>query len=147
MYSTNLLHYNFCMHGLAARTMQSLFGWSMMLICVFDCSSAWNRCSFTAVSDNSFAPAPVKMQLSQGCLNFWCREYKQDFEEQQKPHLLSRMYPPFAPIAAISFPFFWAPSFGEFGSASWRKWAVQFKQCQIQTRCCVWHALDLTRGV
>ncbi|KAL3160378.1 hypothetical protein ABBQ32_010705 [Trebouxia sp. C0010 RCD-2024] len=72
--------------------------------------------------------------------------YKQDFEQRQNPEVESQLYPPFASIAAISFPFFWAPSFGEFGSPAWRRWAVKFKQCHIPTRCCVWHALDLTRG-
>ena len=75
-----------------------------------------------------------------------CREYKQGFEQRQNSELASRLYKPFAPIAAISFPFFWAPSFGELGSPMWRKWGLQFKQSDIQTKCCVWHALDLTRG-
>ncbi|KAL0019574.1 hypothetical protein WJX79_009320 [Trebouxia sp. C0005] len=39
------------------------------------------------------------------------RQYKQDFEQRQDPNMTSRLYKPFAPIAAISFPFFWAPAF------------------------------------
>lgn len=74
------------------------------------------------------------------------RQYKQEFEQQQDPKMTSRLYKPFAPIAAISFPFFWAPAFGEFGTPMWREWALQFRQAGVQTRCCVWHALNLSRG-
>ena len=76
----------------------------------------------------------------------FCRQYKQDFEQQQDPNMTSRLYKPFAPIAAISFPFFWAPAFGEFGTPMWREWALQFRQAGVNTRCCVWHALNLSRG-
>ncbi|DBB06980.1 TPA: hypothetical protein ACH3X1_011572 [Trebouxia sp. C0004] len=74
------------------------------------------------------------------------RQYKQDFEQRQDPKLTSRLYKPFAPIAAISFPFFWAPAFGEFGTPMWREWALQFRQAGVNTRCCVWHAVNLSRG-
>lgn len=74
------------------------------------------------------------------------RQYKQDFERRQDPQLTSRLYKPFGPIAAISFPFFWAPAFGELGTPMWREWALQFRQAGVNTRCCVWHALNLSRG-
>ncbi|KAL0045049.1 hypothetical protein WJX82_006407 [Trebouxia sp. C0006] len=74
------------------------------------------------------------------------RQYKQDFEQRQDPQLTSRLYTPFGPIAAISFPFFWAPAFGEFGTPVWQEWALQFRQAGVNTRCCVWHALNLSRG-
>jgi len=76
----------------------------------------------------------------------FCRQYKQDFEQRQDPQLTSRLYTPFGPIAAISFPFFWAPAFGEFGTPVWQEWALQFRQAGVNTRCCVWHALNLSRG-
>ena len=58
--------------------------------------------------------------------------------------MAERTYAAFDPIAAISFPFFWAPAFGEFGSPMWQNWAAEFDKAGV--RCCVWHALDLTRG-
>lgn len=147
-----LLRYNqmfawrICVQELPERTAQSFYSCSMMLICVFDCFQLATDAHPLQCATAALRLLPVKMQCSQECPLFVCRDYKQDFVQRQDLQLVSRLYTPFAPIAAISFPFFWAPSFGEFGSATWRKWAVQFKQCQIQTRCCVWHALDLTRG-
>ena len=59
----------------------------------------------------------------------------------------ARKYAPFGWVAAISFPFFWAPSFGEFGSPMWREWGGRFRDAGVPARCCVLHALDLLRGL
>lgn len=75
------------------------------------------------------------------------RDYKGSFESRQDPQKASRLYKPFAPIAAISFPFFWAESFGEFGSDVWYMWAFQFRETGIKTCSCMWHSLNLTRGL
>ncbi|KAK9805574.1 hypothetical protein WJX72_006054 [[Myrmecia] bisecta] len=58
-----------------------------------------------------------------------------------------RKYGPFGWVAAISFPFFFAPSFGEFGSAMWKEWGLRFRHAGIPARCCVLHSLDLLRGL
>ena len=76
-----------------------------------------------------------------------CRDYKVAFDQRQDPWMASRLYKPFAPIAAISFPFFWAESFGEFGSDAWYLWGFQFRETGVQTRSCMWHSLNLTRGL
>jgi hypothetical protein len=55
-------------------------------------------------------------------------------------------YTPFGWIGIISFPFLWAPAFGEFGSRMWRRWAQRFREAGIHVRSCVVHHLDLTEG-
>ena len=54
-----------------------------------------------------------------------------------------RKYVPFGWIAAISFPFLWCPSFGEFCSPLWKDWAAKFRAAGIPVRSCVLHSLDL----
>eukprot|EP00891_Asterochloris_glomerata_P009407 jgi/Astpho2/9407/Aster-x0396 len=75
------------------------------------------------------------------------REYREGHCKELEQRCPQRKYEPFGFCAAISFPFFWAASFGEFGSPSWRRWGKDLKAAGIRTRCCIFHALDLTHGV
>ena len=90
-------------------------------------------------------------QLSRACLlRTWFplyREYKKGHCKELERRCPQQKYEPFGFCAAISFPFFWAASFGEFGSLSWQRWGRDLKTAGIHTRCCVFHALDLTHGV
>ncbi|BDA49903.1 hypothetical protein COCOBI_15-0310 [Coccomyxa sp. Obi] len=74
------------------------------------------------------------------------RQYKEEHCSKLERECAGAEYPPFGWLAAISFPFLWAPSFGEFGSEEWRKWGHVFKQAGIPVRSCVVHHLDLVSG-
>eukprot|EP00884_Botryococcus_braunii_P005944 jgi/Botrbrau1/15350/Bobra.0289s0005.2 len=59
----------------------------------------------------------------------------------------SACYPPFGWVGVIAFPWVWAACFGEFGTATWRRWGREFRQAKISTRSCVTHCLDFTSGL
>ena len=76
-----------------------------------------------------------------------CRIYKERYATKLEDSCAERKYTPFDWIAVISFPFFFAASFGEFGTDSWRHWGLKFQLEQVHARSCVLHSLDLFAGV
>jgi hypothetical protein len=75
------------------------------------------------------------------------RSYREQHCRGLEEQGLSPSYSAFGWLAAISFPFLWVPSFGEFGSSEWRRWGIQFREAGIPARSCVVHHLDLIAGV
>lgn len=74
------------------------------------------------------------------------RQYKEEHCSKLEREFAGAEYPPFGWLAAISFPFLWAPSFGEFGSEEWRRWGSKFIEAGIPVTSCVVHHLDLVCG-
>lgn len=74
------------------------------------------------------------------------RQYKLEHCSKLEREFAGAEYPPFSWLAAISFPFLWAPSFGEFGSKEWRRWGREFIEAGIPVKSCVVHHLDLVSG-
>ncbi|EIE22965.1 hypothetical protein COCSUDRAFT_53472 [Coccomyxa subellipsoidea C-169] len=74
------------------------------------------------------------------------RAYKEQHCAKLEQECPGGDYAPFGWLAAISFPFLWAPSFGEFGTAQWRRWGIEFKKAGIPARSCVVHHIDLVSG-
>ena len=74
------------------------------------------------------------------------RAYKEQHCAKLERKCAGGDYLPFGWLAAISFPFLWAPSFGEFGSAEWRHWGHEFKEAGIPAKSCVVHHIDLVSG-
>ena len=77
---------------------------------------------------------------------FLTREYKTTYCAQLDPKYTENQYKPFGWVSAISFPFNWAMSFGEFCQPEWKKWADEFNQKSLPVRSCVLHCLDLVPG-
>ena len=75
------------------------------------------------------------------------RLYKERYAAKLEDACPERKYPYFDWIAVISFPFFFAASFGEFGSECWRTWGLKFQLEGVNARSCVLHSLDLFAGV
>jgi len=73
-----------------------------------------------------------------------------DYSRARSPWLTANcpenQYRPFGWAAVIAFSHVWAHDFGEFGSATWRRWARLFLENRIRVRCCVFHSLDLVYG-
>lgn len=56
-------------------------------------------------------------------------------------------YEAFGWCSAISFPFSWASSFGEFCSPQWNIWRDKFNAAEVPVRSCVLHSLNLCPAV
>lgn len=89
----------------------------------------------------------VKDCLGWRCQFLGCRAYREEHCALLERERASGQYVSFGWLAAISFPFLWAPSFGEFGSVQWRHWGTEFKDAGVPVRSCVVHSLDLLSGV
>lgn len=76
-----------------------------------------------------------------------CRQYKEGHCRKLEARCTGLEYRPFGFLAAISFPFNWAPSFGEFGTQEWRLWGRKFEEAGIPVRSCITHFIDMTSGV
>ena len=74
------------------------------------------------------------------------REYKEGHCAQLEEERPRHKYTPFGWAGVISFPFLWAPSYGEFGSQRGRRWGQRFADAGIHVRSCVVHHLDLIEG-
>lgn len=85
--------------------------------------------------------------LTELCCERVCRAYKEEHCRKLEEQGLRPSYSSFGWLAVISFPFLWAPSFGEFGSRVWRRWGQEFRATGIPVRSCVVHHLDLLAGV
>ena len=74
------------------------------------------------------------------------REYKEGHCAQLERERHGPENAPFGWVGIISFPFLWAPSYGEFGSQTWHRWGRRFADAGIHVRSCVVHHLDLIEG-
>ena len=75
------------------------------------------------------------------------RIYKERYASKLEVDCPERKYSHFDWIAVISFPFFFAASFGEFDSDVWHHWGLKFQLEQIPARSTFLHSLDLFAGI
>lgn len=75
-----------------------------------------------------------------------CRQYKEEHCRTLQRQHAGLEYKQFGFLAAISFPFNWAASFGEFGSREWHVWGRNFQEADIPVRSCVAHFIDMIDG-